>query len=360
MATSTNYGWTEPNDSDLVTNGALAIRTLGNAIDTSLWNSGYGQAGKNKCIGSFNIWQRGTSFSSGASPIYTADRWAFNRAGGDVGATVSRQTTSDTTNLPFLQYCARVQRNSGTTAVTSVAFWQSLESVNSIPLAGQTVTFSFYARKGANYSSTSNILTAAFYTGTGTDQNINVTGYTGQVTTSNNATLTATWQRFSYQIAVPTTATEIGFIFSYTPTGTAGANDYYEVTGVQVEAGAKATPFQTASGGSIQGELAMCQRYYFDGRQGSDQAFSGYTNSTDYLLAMVRYPVTMRTTPSITIGQSSGVNYVRRISTNGQLAITVTSYPGSTPGGFGAVYASAAPFAAAVGYDFYILASAEL
>lgn len=36
MATTTNYGWTTPDDTDLVKNGALAIRTLGSAIDTSM------------------------------------------------------------------------------------------------------------------------------------------------------------------------------------------------------------------------------------------------------------------------------------------------------------------------------------
>jgi hypothetical protein len=36
MATSPNYGWLEPDNTDLVKNGALAIRTLGNAIDTTM------------------------------------------------------------------------------------------------------------------------------------------------------------------------------------------------------------------------------------------------------------------------------------------------------------------------------------
>jgi hypothetical protein len=35
MATTTNFGWTTPNDTDLVKDGALAIRTLAGAIDTS-------------------------------------------------------------------------------------------------------------------------------------------------------------------------------------------------------------------------------------------------------------------------------------------------------------------------------------
>ncbi len=36
MATSPTYGWSEPNDSDYVKNGALAMRTLGNAIDATV------------------------------------------------------------------------------------------------------------------------------------------------------------------------------------------------------------------------------------------------------------------------------------------------------------------------------------
>jgi len=35
MATTTNFGWTTPNNTDLVKDGASAIRTLGNGIDTS-------------------------------------------------------------------------------------------------------------------------------------------------------------------------------------------------------------------------------------------------------------------------------------------------------------------------------------
>lgn len=36
MATTTNFGWETPDDTDLVKDGAAAMRTLGNSIDTSL------------------------------------------------------------------------------------------------------------------------------------------------------------------------------------------------------------------------------------------------------------------------------------------------------------------------------------
>jgi hypothetical protein len=39
MPTTTNYGWTTPADTDLVKNGALAMRTLGSEIDTTVYNN---------------------------------------------------------------------------------------------------------------------------------------------------------------------------------------------------------------------------------------------------------------------------------------------------------------------------------
>ena len=36
MANTTNFNWETPDDTDLVKDGAAAIRTLGSAIDTSL------------------------------------------------------------------------------------------------------------------------------------------------------------------------------------------------------------------------------------------------------------------------------------------------------------------------------------
>ena len=46
MATTTNFGWTTPNDTDLVKDGASAIRTLGSAIDTSFMDLKGGTTGQ--------------------------------------------------------------------------------------------------------------------------------------------------------------------------------------------------------------------------------------------------------------------------------------------------------------------------
>ena len=271
-------------------------------------------AGKNFVInGGMDIWQRGTSFAV-STGTYTADRWQGYRS--VAGSTISRQTTSDTTNLPSIQYCARVQRDSGNTSTAAINLGQSFESVNSIPLAGKTVVLSFYARRGANYSSASNALKVQLYAGTGTDQNVLTAGYTGSTLgIDQTATLTTTWQRFSYSVTIGVSYTELGVIFVNTPVGTAGAADYFEVTGVQLELGSTATTFSRA-GGNIASELAACQRYYFLQATGNSKVIgTGTYYSSSNVYCTLQFPVTMRTAP--TIDQVTGTSVYVVVSAGG-------------------------------------------
>jgi hypothetical protein len=277
----------------------------------------------------YQVWQRGTSIAPASSAIvYTADRWCFYSTA--TGRTVSRQGTSDTTNLPFIQYCARVQRDNGNTSTAALNFLQSFESINSIPFAGKTVTLSFYARRGANYSSASNGLPVYLISGTGTDQN-QINGYTGQaLPISQTATLTTTWQRFSYTATVATTATELTVSFGYVPVGTAGAADFFEVTGVQLDVGSTATPFRTYAG-TIQEELAACQRYFI--RTAATPNFGnigvGQLKSGTEGVYSVSFPTEMRVTPSVT---ASAANTF--VMTNGADASSVvTTAPSLNVGG---------------------------
>jgi hypothetical protein len=264
-------------------------------------------AGKNIVInGGFDIWQRGTSVSAtGSVSNYSADRWgAYNS---NTAFTISRQATGDTTNLPDVQYCARVQRNSGSDSSLYMYFYQSIETSNSIPFAGKTVTLSFYARKGANFSDGTSVFRSGLSSGTGTDQNW-LSGYTGDVTSAINPTLTTTWQRFTLTRTIPTTAKELGVWFEHRGSGTAGANDYYEVTGIQVEVGPAVTPF-TRAGGDIQGELAKCQRYYY--RREPNSAAGGYGIATVSAFATgsgyarLDFPITMRIVPTLSVSATA-------------------------------------------------------
>jgi len=89
-----------------------------------------------------------------------------------------------------------------------------------------------------------------------------------------------------------------------------------EITGVQLEVGPQATPFEHRSFGE---ELLLCQRYYFDVVQasGSNETF-GFHGSVwqenNGSILHVRYPVQMRTTPSF--GSTNGTQYWRYFGGN--------------------------------------------
>jgi hypothetical protein len=275
--------------------------------------------------GSFDIWQRGTTFSNSVTVQYTADRW-LNWVTSAVAHTISRQATGDTTNLPNIQYCTRLQRNSGQTSTGIPVIEYAAETVDSIRFAGQTFTLSFYARAGANFSASSNVMNVVVATGTGTDQQLRTfTGYTAPV--NSGATLTSTWKRFTFTGNAASNITQIGCQFYFTPTGTAGTNDYYEITGVQLEVGSVATPFSRA-GGTLQGELALCQRYYF--RVSPTYVYSrmpaiGFGSSSTQVNLLCNYPVTMRTNPSSIDYSTLAVYDQSAITGLTNLVITATS-----------------------------------
>ena len=253
------------------------------------------QAGKNILInGGLDIWQRGTTFTNPSG--YTADRWFGSRDSGQNNYSYSQQTSGGITGLPNY---VRIQRTSGDTQTGSIYFNQSIETTNSYPMANQTVTLSFWAKAGANYSATS----SAFYARVlyGATNNIQMYHYTSGVsnfTTSFN--LTTSWQQFTYTVTIPSTSTQVGVEFQAFPTGTAGANDYVDFAGCQLEIGSTATAFSRA-GGTIQGELAACQRYlpafYPPSSAGAD-FFLGYAYATNSTLFFCNFNVPARVPPT--------------------------------------------------------------
>jgi hypothetical protein len=309
--------------------GILAVGNNGETLvadsstSTGLRYQGSMAAAKNAIInGGFDIWQRGTSFaSSGSINLYGPDRWVYYRASGATGGTYSRQSSG----LTGFQYSMRVQRDSGNTNTGYLAAFYSVESANSIPFAGKAITFSFYAKAGANYSATSSALGAVLVSGTGIDQNV-LTGYTGSVVDINQtATLTTSWQRFTYTATLGSSVSEFGLQLVFNPTGTAGANDWFEVTGVQVEIGSVATNF-TRTGGNIQGELAACQRYYYRATGGSSgQAIAGSTTAFE---GIIPFKVPMRVTP--TVLDTSGTRLNDGITTPNTSTLTLNASNSST------------------------------
>jgi hypothetical protein len=292
--TDLDYTWTTPQVGDItgVTAGT-GITGGGTSGDVTVsfdqTNFGGGQyaAGKNKMInGDFGIWQRGTSFAS-PSGTYTADRWLVAISGGSAG-TASQQTFTPAT-APVAgyegQYFMRLASNAG---ATYLELTQRVEDVRTF--AGRTVTLSFWAKATTSVTFTP-LFRQSF--GSGGSANVDTSG-TAQAISSSS------WTRYSVSVTLPSlsgktigTSSYLG-VFLFSSAGTTASNTV-DFWGVQLESGVL-TPFQTASGGSPQAELAMAQRYYW--RAGGDSVYQGFGNgignSSTIAQCFVANPVPMR------------------------------------------------------------------
>jgi hypothetical protein len=315
MALSPNYGWAEPDNSSLVKNGAQDIRALGDAIDTSVWNVGYGQAGKNKIInGDFGIWQRGTSFASGISSKYLADRFYYERSSGTYSA--SRETFTPGT-APVAGYEGQYFLRVSPTVAGDMRIAQYIENVQTF--AGQQVTFSFWA-KASIATTIQYVLYSQNFGSGGSSAVTNTTGASQAITTS--------WARYSFTVTMPSisgktigTSSYVRFAIDLLESFTGD----FDTWGWQLEYGSKATPFQTATG-TIQGELAACQRYYY--RQAPSAIYGnfgfGNAETTGALSVQLHFPVTMRTAPTVLDTSAMGTFYYQTGGTAGNTPTTIT------------------------------------
>jgi len=305
------------------------------AISSGLGSSALLPAGlgfRNVLInGGFDIWQRGTSaaFTTSASTSFLADRWSGYR--GAAGSTQSRVSAG----LDGFQYAMRVQRDSGNTSVFRQYIGTSLETSTATKLANKPVVLSFYARAGANYSSASNGLNVLLSSGTGTEANgvhVNFTSATSVVSTV--ATLTTSYQRFTYFATMPATSSQLLVQFDFAGVGTAGADDYFEITGVQLEQNYQPTPFEQRPYGV---ELALCQRYFQRLLNGADHGnemvvtvqATGSTGGYGFKALLM----TMRTAPTLTSSQSTDAFLCKSAGGN-NLFMNAMTFDLSTPRSF--------------------------
>ena len=240
--------------------------------------------------GAFDIWQRGTSFTSTLAGDYGADRWQHYRTD-----SVHSRVTSTLDNF---EYAYRIQRPSGETFTGGIFIGQGIETANCLSLVGETFVVSYYARAGANFSGGS--LESRVQV-TPNDNAASVGSPDRETVTTDAASVTTSWQRFTYTATIPTTTggspvRSVGLQFFYNPTGTAGSDDWVEITGVQLEAGSIATPFKR-NANSIQGELAACQRYY---QRVSGTRLSNFGTARNTTSARIPFPtvVPFRVTPT--------------------------------------------------------------
>ena len=206
---------------------------------------------KNHLInGGFRLWQRGNSFT--AMNTYGADRWKHNSGG---TATVSRQAFSPgQTDVPGEP--SYFWRNNTTVAgaTTTTLIAQRIERVRT--LAGQTATWSFWARNGTVKTFEVMVL-QNFGTGGSPSSNVTVLNQPQSIGT--------TWTRYSFTVAIPSIAaktigTDNNDYIEFSIQETSSFSTFVLDTAQwQVEKGSVASEFEQRSLGL---ELTLAQRYY--------------------------------------------------------------------------------------------------
>ena len=243
--------------------------------------------------GSMEVAQRGTS--STANGYVALDRWFVNQSGGST--TFSQETFTVGEERGGLQNYAKLAVS---TSSDYTGIRQRIENVKSIPSGSVTISFD---AKGTAPTGDLTVWMAQTF-GSGGSSEVAV----GQQT----VTLTSSWQRFSLTFTIPSLSGKtIGsgsflnvVIGQYSNTSTTAWE--LDITGVQLEVGTKATPFEHRS---YSEELALCQRYFQIIATGDQASICLVYTGSAAALGPVFLPVTMRTTPTLYDATSGVIRY---------------------------------------------------
>ena len=289
---------------------------------------------RNKIInGAMTISQRGTSFSPGDSDdIYTLDRFEhFATSGANGNSTIthsedhpdgfknSYKITPDTTNTPSA---------SGNVGLRTKIEGQDLQDLAFATSSAKKLTLSFYAKSAAQNSGHQYTVQLRKFASSGQDAD--------RRSVNSAFTVTDSWQRFTFTFDGDTSKDVISNnalgielvwilnsgpddITSAYPTWSAvplfsavtgqsnfmdNTSNYFYLTGVQLEIGSVATPFEHRS---FIDEYLRCCRYYFGGnRYNTGSNYYGSVYSSGNSMVRVPHPVPMRSTPTASQPSQSG------------------------------------------------------
>ena len=303
----------------------MAISTIDNN------GANLGQLGNRSMVtnGSMQVAQRGTSFTGVTSTsAYHIDR--FETGSGDSSSqfTVSQATAGLNGFANSLKFdCTTAQSSLG--ADSRVFFQQKFEGQDLQQLKKGTsdaekITISFYVKSTKTgtyivelYDNDNNRQISQAYTvsssGTWERKILTFDGdTTGAFNNDNALSLTLYWHlvagsRYSSGTLSTswTSSTDANRAVGQVNLADS-TNNTWEITGVQMEVGDTATPFEHRSYGE---ELAKCQRYYWEAvapSQGTLGRMSYIASSTSGLELLPMYPVPMRAAPSVSLTNPTG------------------------------------------------------
>lgn len=228
----------------------------------------------------------GSSLSSGVNAVtYSVDRWYLYA----LGAAVTAQRVGSSAAI----YQSAI-RMTGAAGNSIMAFGQRIEATNSYDLANRSISLSFALATSNSISITWNL-----YYANAVD---NFATPTPTLITSGTQATTQTLTNYTVpNILLPPQATA-GLMLEFSVANFISGS--IDITGVQLEPGPVATPFERRPFGT---ELALCQRYYY--RPNISYAEQGYSPSTGAAIyTQIFFPVTMRVTPTLVASWSGGTN----------------------------------------------------
>ena len=309
---------------------------------------------RNRIInGDMRIDQRNAGATVSTDNSFPLDRFKVRTNVTGATFTSQRSTTAPTPDfVNSLVYTTGTGANAGSTDVASIL--HVIEGTN-VPDLGwgtasaKTVTISFRVRSSVTgtfvltlRNSAGNRNYPATYTVSSADtwetKSITVAGDTSGTWLTDTGIGIQLWfdlgsgSNFDGTANTWTGSTVVRVSGSANVVGVSSATFY--ITGVQLEVGSVATPFERRPYGT---ELALCQRYYFstfasDGAVPSSATCPATLSNNLTECIGARTPVTMRATPTYTIwNASTGASGTIRISGSN---ISVSGVGGSTPDGF--------------------------
>jgi len=301
--------------------------------------------------GAMQVAQRGTSFNYTTTDAYSLDRFRIDVTGGDNSAGAFTLTQAAVTDLPGF---TKAMKFDVTTADTSIAAGealnlsyriegQDLQQLKKGTSEAEKFTISFYVKGTAKTYAleildidNSRMNHQTF--GVTTSWNRVVLTFDGDTTgaldNNNERSLDLNfWFHAGSTYAGGTMATGWGTSSGTNANRAAGIGSLYSstdnelfITGLQMEVGSQATPFEHRSFGE---ELALCQRYFETLPSGGKVQFGPNSNSnfSSYSNANVIFKVEKRANPTVTATSSGNSN--NAINSYSTAAISTWGFIGS-------------------------------
>jgi hypothetical protein len=338
---------------------------------------------RNRLInGDFNINQRAAT-STTAGGTYIADRWSLSSSNANI--THSLFSTANLTPNPT---AGRLTATTGT-AAGAANFWGLVQSIEGTLVAdlrwgtasASTITVSFWLRSSITGTFGVAIRNSAINRSYVTSVTQNVAGTWEYKTVTIPGDQSGTWLTTAAAGIIVHITAGAGTNFLTTantwtagnflgPTGMTNAmatnGNTFDVTGVQVESGSVATPYEFRP---FTSEILLCQRYYFTSyiygtAPGAASASNGSyrvvgNDPSNGLFMSSRWPVSMRGTPGVVIYQplTGALSNLRNTQTGASVGLS-TGIVADANGLY--VATSAGGFAANALYECHVVATADI